>query len=86
MVGGGARGKGDGIARGTIVQVGAIISTLHLFIEVYHQDGGMTTGGIVGKGITGTTKKYTTKKSIITGATGKETDIGRSIILGVSKA
>ena len=31
MVGGGARGKGDGIARGTIVQVGATIEAFHLF-------------------------------------------------------
>ena len=31
MVGGGVRGKGDGITRGTIVQVGATIETFHLF-------------------------------------------------------
>jgi hypothetical protein len=86
MVGGGVRGKGDGIARGTIVQVGATIETFHLFIAGYHQVGGMTIGSIVGKGIHGTTSEYPTNKSNRTGANGKRADIGRSKILGVSKA
>jgi hypothetical protein len=56
-VGGGVCGKGDGIARGITVQVGAIIETFHLFIEGYHQVGEMTIGSIVGKGIHGTTNE-----------------------------
>jgi hypothetical protein len=85
VVGGGVRGKGAGIARGTIVQVGTTIETFHLFIERYHQVGGMTIGGIGGKIINGTPNEYPTKKFNKTGATGKRTDIGRSKILGVSK-
>jgi hypothetical protein len=85
VVGGGVRGKGDGIARGTIVQVGATIETFHLFIEGYHQVGGMTIGSIVGKGINGTTSEYPTNKSNKTGATGKKADIGRNKIVGVSR-
>jgi hypothetical protein len=85
LVGGGVRGKAGGIARGTIVQVGATIETFHLFIEGYPQVGGMTTGSIVGKGIHGTTNEYRTNKSSRTGATGKRAGIGRSKILGVSK-
>jgi hypothetical protein len=85
MVGGGVRGKGDGIARGTIVQVGATIETYPLFIVGYHQVGGMTIGSIVGEGINGTTSEYLTNNFNGTGATGKRADIGRSKILGVSK-
>jgi hypothetical protein len=85
VVGGGVRGKGDGIARGTIIQVGATIETFHLFIEGYHQVGGMTIGIIVGEGINGTINEYPTNKSNGTGATGRRTDIGRSKTLGVSK-
>jgi hypothetical protein len=84
-VGGGVRGKGDGIDRGTTVQVGATIETFHLFIEGYHQVGGMTIGSIVGKGINGTTNEYPTNNFNGTGATGKRADIGRSKMLGVSK-
>ena len=85
MVGGGVRGKGDGIARGTIIQVGATIETFHLFIEGYHQVGGMTTGIIVGEDINGTTSEYLTNNFNGTGATGEKANIGRSKILGVSK-
>ena len=42
-VGGGVRGMGDGIARGTIDQGGPIIEAFHPFIEGYLQAGGMTT-------------------------------------------
>jgi hypothetical protein len=83
--GGGVRGKGDGIDRGTIIQVGAAIEELHLFIEVYPQTGGMTTGRIVGEGINGTTKEYPISKFNKTGEAGKRADIGRSKIVGVSK-
>jgi hypothetical protein len=85
MVGGGVRGKGDGIARGTIVQVGATIETFHLFIEGYPQAGGMTIGSIVGEGINGTTNEYLTNKFNGTGGAGKRVGIGRSNKLGVSK-
>src|SRR4030067_1396584 len=85
MVGGGVRGKGAGIARGTIVQVGVTIETFHLFIEGYHQVGGMTIGSIVGEGINGTTSEYLTNNFNGTGATGERASIGRGKILGVSK-
>jgi hypothetical protein len=85
VVGGGVRGKGGGIARGTIAQVGATIETFHLFIEKYHQVGGMTIGNIVGEVINGTPNEYPTKKSNGTGVTGKRVDIGRSNILGVCR-
>ena len=49
MVGGGVRGKGAGIARGTIIPVGPTIKGFHPFIEGYRQAGGMTTGIIVGE-------------------------------------
>jgi hypothetical protein len=84
-VGGGVRGKGDGIARGAIVQVGATIKTFHLFIKGYLQVGRMTTASIVGKGINGTINEYLTIKFNGTGATGKRADIGRRKIRGVSK-
>jgi hypothetical protein len=45
----------------------------------------MTTGSIVGEGISGTTNEYLTNKSKGTGATGKRAGIGRSKILGVSR-
>ena len=85
MVSGGVYGKGDGIARGTIIKVGATIVTFHLFIEGSHQVGGMTIGSIVGEDINGTTNEYLTNKSNRIGATGKRADIGRSKILGASK-
>jgi hypothetical protein len=85
MVGGGVRGKGDGIARGSMAQVGSIIEAFHLFIVAYHRGGGMITGSIVGEGIHGTTNEYLTNKSNRTGAIGKRAGIGRSKILGVSK-
>jgi hypothetical protein len=85
MAGGGVRGKGAGIAHGTIMQVGPIIKTFHLFIERYRQAGGMITGIIAGKGINGTTSEYPTSKYKPTGAPGKRTGIGRSKILGVSR-
>jgi hypothetical protein len=84
-VGGGVRGMGDGIARGTIVPAGVTIEAFHIFIEGYHQVGGMTIGTIVGKGINGTISGYPTSKSSRTGAPGKRADIGRSKIPGVSK-
>jgi hypothetical protein len=68
-----------------MIQVGATIEGVHLFIEVYPPVGGMTTGRIVGKGINGTTKQYPTGKSNKTGGDGKGIIIGRSKIVGVSK-
>jgi hypothetical protein len=62
VVGGGVRGKENGIARITMIQVGATIKGVHLFIGVYPQVGGMTTGRIVGKGIHGINKEYPTSK------------------------
>ena len=85
MVGGGVRGKGAGIAHGTMTQVGPTIKGSHLFMEGYRQGGGMTTGIIGGKDIHGTTSEYLTNKFNETGATGNRTGIGRNKILGVSK-
>ena len=85
MVGGGVRGKDAGIAHGTITQVGSTIKAFHLFIDGYPQAGGMTTGIIVGEGISGTTNEYLTNKFNETGRAGKRTGIGRSNKLGVSK-
>lgn len=82
-VGGGVRGKGDGIARGSIIQAGANIKELHLFIEVYPQAGGTTTEMVVGKDSNGTTNEYPTNKFKRIIVTGKRTNIGRKII-GVS--
>jgi hypothetical protein len=83
VVGGGVHGKGNGTARGIMIQVGAAIKGIHLFIEVYPQLGGMTTGRIGGKGIRGINKEYPTKKFNRTGGHGKKIIIGRSKIVGV---
>jgi hypothetical protein len=85
VAGGGVRGKGNGIARGTIIQVGATIEGVHLFIEAYPPVGGMTTGRIAGKGINGINKECPTSKSKRIGGLGKGISIGRSKIVGVSK-
>jgi len=85
MAGGGVRGKADGTARGNIIQAGATIEAFHLFMEGYHQVGGMTIGIIIGKGTNGIINEYPTNKSKRIGATGKRADIGRGITIGVSK-
>ena len=85
VAGGGVPGKGNGTARITMIQVGAIIEELHLFIEVYPRIGGITTGRIVGKEINGTTKQYPTSKSNRTGKDGRRIIIGRNKIIGVSR-
>jgi hypothetical protein len=85
VAGGGVRGKVNGTARGTMIQVGATIVGVHLFIEVYPQVGGVTTGRIVGKEINGINKGYPTSKFNKTGGTGKGISIGRSKIVGVSR-
>ncbi len=68
-----------------MIQVGVTINTLHLFIVRCLHTGGMTIGGINGKGINGTTNEYLTIKFNGTGKNGKRTNIGRSKILGVSE-
>ena len=85
MVGSGVRGKGDGIAHGTIAQVGVTIRTFLLFMVGSPQVGRTTIGNNVGKDISGNNNEYPTNKSRKTGKTGKRADIGRSKILGVSK-
>jgi hypothetical protein len=86
MDGGGVRGKGAGIVRGTIIQAGAIIEACRHFIDRSPQAGGRATGRVVGRGINGSTSEYPTGKSSGTGRAGKETDIGRSKIPGAYKA
>jgi hypothetical protein len=83
--GGGARGKDDGIARRTITQVGATMKELHLFMEVYIPAGEMIIGSVVGEVINGTTSGYPINKFSETGKAGKETDIGKNKIPGVSE-
>jgi hypothetical protein len=85
VAGGGVRGKVNGIAHGTMIQVGVTIVGVHLFIEVYPQAGGMTIGRIVGKGINGINRGCPTIKFNKTGGTGKGISIGRSKIVGVSR-
>jgi len=86
VAGGGVLGKGNGTARGAIIPVGAIIGELHLFIEVYPRIGGITTWRIVGKGINGINKRCLTNRSKRIGEAGKRISIGRSKIVGVSRA
>jgi hypothetical protein len=85
MDGGGVRGKGAGIAHGTMTRVGSTTEGFHPFIQESRQVGGMTTGSIVGEDINGTTKGYLTNNFNGTGAPGKKTGIGRSNKHGVSK-
>src|SRR5208337_4193779 len=85
MAGGGVRGKDVGIAHGTTTQVGPTIKGSHLFMQEYRQAGGMTTGTIAGKGISGTTNEYLSNKFSRTGRAGKIAGIGRSNKLGVSR-
>jgi hypothetical protein len=85
MVGGGVRGKGAGIARGTIIQVGSTIEPFLLFIAGYHPVGEMTIEIVVGEGMNGITSEYPINKFNGIGALGKSADIGRSKIPGVSK-
>jgi hypothetical protein len=85
VAGGGVRGKDDGIARITTIQVGATIEGFHLFTVEYHQAGEMITGIIVGGGNNGTTSEYLSDKSNRTGRAGKRISIGRSKIPGASR-
>jgi len=78
MVGGGVRGKDVGIARGTTTRVGATTKEFRLFMQRYPQAGGMTTGPIIGEGISGTTSEYLSNKFNGTGGAGKRAGIGRS--------
>ncbi|OGP90269.1 MAG: hypothetical protein A2031_08855 [Deltaproteobacteria bacterium RBG_19FT_COMBO_43_11] len=81
--GGGARGKDAGIAHSVMIQVGATIEALHLFIEVYHQVGEMITGNAVGKGSNGNINEYLTSKFNRIGTNGKRINIGKNKIIGV---
>ena len=85
MVGGGVRGRDDGIAHGTTIQVGLTIIESLFFMQIYPQAGGMTTGIIVGKGINGTINECLSNKFNGTGAAGKRVDIGKNNKLGVCK-
>jgi hypothetical protein len=83
--GGGVPGKGNGTVRITMIQAGATIAGVRLFIEVYPRIGGITTGRIVGKEINGTTKQYPTSKFSRTGEDGRRIIIGRNKITRVSR-
>jgi hypothetical protein len=86
VAGGGVRGKGAGIAHGTIARVGLTIEAFHLFIHGYPRAGGIITGSIVGESIDGTTSAYLISSFRKTGVAGKSAGIGKSKRLGVSKA
>jgi len=83
--GGGVHGTVVGTARGIMIQVGAIIGDVHLFIEAYPPVGGMTTGRVVGEGVNGISKEYPTNRFKKTGGHGKRLSIGRKKTDGVSR-
>src|SRR5450759_187338 len=85
MVGGGVRGKGAGIARGTMTLVGSTMKGSRPGMQGYREVGGMTTGTIAGEDSHGITSEYPTRNLNGTGAAGKRTIIGRSSKPGVSK-
>jgi hypothetical protein len=68
-----------------MIQAGATIAGVHLFIEVYPRIGGITTERIVGKGMNGINKEFPTSKSSRTGEDGRRIIIGRNKIIGVSR-
>jgi len=58
MAGGGVRGKGGGIAHGTIAQAGHTIMLFHLSMEGCLRDGETITGRTAGRAGNGVTKEY----------------------------
>jgi hypothetical protein len=68
-----------------MIQVGATIAGVRLFIEVYPRIGGIITGRIAGKDVNGINKEYPTSKFSRTGKAGKRINIGRKKIIGGSK-
>jgi len=58
MVGGGVRGKGAGIALGTIDRVGDTMRVFHLFTEGSLQGGETNIENVVGKDENGITNEY----------------------------
>lgn len=77
MAGGGGRGKGGGIARAAMTQVGNTIETRPLFIVKYPIIGEMTIGNDNGGANNGTFNRYLTGKSKKTGKAGKRAGTGR---------
>ena len=61
-VGGGDLGEDIGTVHITTTQVGYLIEVPHLFIQGYHQIGGMITGAIVGEDVNGTINEFLTNK------------------------
>jgi len=68
-----------------MIQVGATIKELHLFMGMSPRAGEMIIGKAAGRVISGTAAKYLTRKFRKTGEAGKETNIGRNKIIGVSR-
>ena len=85
VVGGGVHGKAVGTAHITMTEVGFITSEFHFFTEISIRVGGMITGITGGKDINGTISVYLIANCNIIGRVGKETGIGKSNKLGVSK-
>jgi hypothetical protein len=83
-VGGGVPGKGAGTAHITMIEVGLITSMFHFFTEISIRVGGMITGIIGGKDISGTISGYLSANCNVIGRVGKKTGIGKSKTTGVS--
>ena len=84
MVGGGVPGKAAGTAHITMTEVGLITGEFHFFTEISVRAGGMITGIIGGKDISGTISGYLIANCNGIGRVGKKTGIGKSKTTGVS--
>jgi len=84
VAGGGGRQREAGIALVAMTQGGSTIEKFHLFIEVSHQAGEMTTGIIAGEVRSGNTSELLTIMFNATGINGKKAGIGRNSTIGVS--
>jgi len=85
MAGGGVPGKGAGIVPVTMTPVGSTISTFPLFVQVFPQAGGTTTGSAIGRVIPGTISRSPTTAFRITGGNGRRANIGKRKTTGVSR-
>lgn len=82
MAGGGVHGEDAGTDLNTTDQVGNTIEMFHIFIEIYLETGGMTTGHIAGRAISGIINGYLTTMFKETGENGKTAGIGKNSTIG----
>jgi len=85
MVGGGATGKEAGIVHGNTIRAGINIEVSPPFINVYQEDGEMTTGQVDGKVANGKLNHCIMRRFKETGGLGKITAIGKTTGIGVSR-